>query len=104
MGCSGVVSSQCPSSRVGILVTLVGIELVERFLLIVVESMPPLAAFTRPSMRVVSVANRRESTTLLEADSLNIHTTSITHTVRLTSRSSGRKPYFMSSSLVFAVT
>jgi len=68
---------------VGIGVTLVRVELMERLLLIVLGPATVRGVHTSIYASRVST-NRRETTTLFEGGLADIHTTGVTHAVRLT--------------------
>src|SRR5210317_601400 len=67
----------------GVLVTLVRVKLVEGFLLILLRPSTVRSIHTTIDTSGIG-AHTRETTTLLEGALTNIHTTSVTHTVRLT--------------------
>jgi len=68
---------------VGIRVTLVRVELMERLLLVLLRPTTVRTVHTTVDTRCIR-ANRRERTTLLESRLTNVHTTSVAHAVRLT--------------------
>src|SRR6056300_1534827 len=68
---------------IGVFMTLVGIELVERFLLVLL--CPTTIRTVNTAVNTCGIrANSCQATTLLEGALTNIHATSVTHTVGLT--------------------
>src|SRR6056300_661802 len=85
--CQGVVHEltlrDIEIAGIGILMTLVGIELVERFLLVLLG--PATIRSVHATIDPCGIgANSCQATTLFEGTLTNIHATSVTHTIGLT--------------------